>query len=143
VPHNLEQLNKQALLSTFKELANNEEGFRSIAEFEPVMLWMADAEGKSKFLNKNYLHFSGANDDSDLSALLRRCDEIREKIKLMDIEYRGQKLGTITISIDVALFPDHGETSENLTSAADAAMYIAKRNGRDQVVLAQKPTIPH
>jgi PAS domain S-box-containing protein len=50
-------------------LATNEEGFRTIAEFSPVMLWMADATGKSQFLNKKYLQFIGANDDSNLAAL--------------------------------------------------------------------------
>jgi diguanylate cyclase (GGDEF)-like protein/PAS domain S-box-containing protein len=67
--------------------------------------------------------------------LLHRCNEIREKAKLLDIELRGQKLGKITISVGAVLFPIHGETADNLISAADAAMYIAKHNGRDRVIM--------
>ena len=36
----------------------------------------------------------------------------------------------------VAAFPEHGEVGGALLRAADAALYRAKREGRDQVVLA-------
>jgi diguanylate cyclase (GGDEF)-like protein len=42
----------------------------------------------------------------------------------------------VTISVGVAGFPDHGTTSEALITAADAAMYEAKRAGRNRVVEA-------
>lgn len=71
----------------------------------------------------------------DKDKLLGRCDDIRKKTKILSIEHRGQKLGTITISVGAALFPEHAENPQTLISAADAAMYCAKRNGRDQVVL--------
>ena len=74
----------------------------------------------------------------DEKDLLSRCDDIRNKTKLLKIEHRGQMLGTITISIGAALFPMHGETPENLISTADVAMYVAKHKGRDQVILGQK-----
>lgn len=71
--------------------------------------------------------------------LLRRCEDIRKKTQLLNIDHRGQKLGTITISIGAALFPVHGETPDQLIIAADTAMYSAKHNGRDQVILAPLP----
>ena len=37
-----------------------------------------------------------------------------------------------SLSIGVALCPAHGTTVEELMSKADAAMYVAKRNGKDQ-----------
>lgn len=43
---------------------------------------------------------------------------------------------SITLSIGVAAFPGHGETSEALLAAADAALYQAKKKGRDCVVAA-------
>ena len=36
----------------------------------------------------------------------------------------------------VAAFPEHGGVGSALLRAADAALYRAKREGRDQVILA-------
>jgi len=79
----------------------------------------------------------------DEQDLLNRCEDIRNKTKLLKIEHRSQKLGTITISIGAVLFPIHGDSPETLINAADTAMYAAKHRGRDQVVLGQKSlTVP-
>ncbi len=43
---------------------------------------------------------------------------------------------TVTISLGVASFPQHGSTAEAILSAADAALYRAKAEGRDRVVTA-------
>jgi PleD family two-component response regulator len=45
-------------------------------------------------------------------------------------------MGMITISVGVAAFPEHGTSPKELMAAADAALYEAKRGGRDQVVVA-------
>jgi diguanylate cyclase (GGDEF)-like protein len=42
----------------------------------------------------------------------------------------------ITVSIGVAIFPEDGETNADLINHADIALYQAKKNGRNQVVLA-------
>lgn len=44
--------------------------------------------------------------------------------------------GPITASIGVAGYPDHGKTEEQLLRAADEAMYMAKRSGRNRVRVA-------
>ncbi|AEG00776.1 sensor domain-containing diguanylate cyclase [Methylomonas methanica] len=77
----------------------------------------------------------------DEENLLRRGESIRKSAKQLMIEHRDQKLGTITISLGLALFPMHGQTLEQLISAADTAMYQAKKQGRDQVVLAENHLI--
>ena len=48
----------------------------------------------------------------------------------------------ITLSIGVASAPDHGDGYEELFSAADAALYAAKRTGRDAVTPAGMPDGP-
>jgi diguanylate cyclase (GGDEF)-like protein len=44
--------------------------------------------------------------------------------------------GTVTLSIGAAEFPLHGASLESLIAGADAALYHAKRLGRDRVVRA-------
>jgi diguanylate cyclase (GGDEF)-like protein len=44
--------------------------------------------------------------------------------------------GRMTVSVGAAEYPTHGETPEELIASADAAMYQAKGEGRDRVVLA-------
>jgi diguanylate cyclase (GGDEF)-like protein len=48
----------------------------------------------------------------------------------------GQLLGAITLSLGVAVYPLHGATGEVVLQAADAALYRAKQQGRNRVVVA-------
>jgi diguanylate cyclase (GGDEF)-like protein len=43
----------------------------------------------------------------------------------------------VTVSIGVASYPEHGETAEAVIAAADAALYRAKRGGRNETVMAR------
>jgi diguanylate cyclase (GGDEF)-like protein len=45
----------------------------------------------------------------------------------------------VGVSVGVALFPEHGEESDGLLSAADAALYEAKREGKGRVCVAREP----
>ncbi|TAK56633.1 MAG: sensor domain-containing diguanylate cyclase [Dehalococcoidia bacterium] len=47
-----------------------------------------------------------------------------------------QPVGPVTISIGVALFPDHGRDFSALIDVADRAMYASKEAGRNRVTLA-------
>ncbi len=38
---------------------------------------------------------------------------------------------TVSASIGIAIYPDHGETAEQLVKIADAAMYLAKHSGKN------------
>jgi diguanylate cyclase (GGDEF)-like protein len=42
----------------------------------------------------------------------------------------------VTVSIGVAVFPDHGQELDDVVAAADLAMYQAKREGRDRIAVA-------
>ncbi len=59
------------------------------------------------------------------------ADRVRERLA-------AEKLpgGAVTLSFGVAEFPAHGDIGETLIAIADAALYQAKREGRDRVVLA-------
>jgi len=67
---------------------------------------------------------------------LRRAEQIREGLRDLYLEHDGKSLGTLTLSLGIAFFPEHGRSPEQLLRAADAALYQAKRGGRDRVVVA-------
>lgn len=52
-----------------------------------------------------------------------------------NLEHEGRSLGPITISAGVAAYPDHGASVSSLLEAADRALYAAKSDGRDRVVI--------
>jgi len=74
--------------------------------------------------------------DATAADARRRADQLRGMIKGLQLSHRGQPLGPLQCSIGVSAYPDHGSTGEELLRAADAALYRAKREGRDQVVVA-------
>jgi diguanylate cyclase (GGDEF)-like protein/PAS domain S-box-containing protein len=65
-----------------------------------------------------------------------RAERLRSKMRELNIMYQGKSLGMVTFSVGVAAFPEHGMSPKDLMASADAALYEAKRGGRDQVALA-------
>ena len=72
----------------------------------------------------------------EAAGLARRiCSAIEEE------DFFGKEAlpdGRFTISLGVAAMPDNAENKQDLIEAADKALYQAKKQGRDQVVLAKK-----
>lgn len=65
--------------------------------------------------------------------------EVADRIRgLVNAETpRGAADGvTVSVSIGIAAFPEHGDTPEAIIAAADGALYQSKRDGRNRVVLA-------
>jgi diguanylate cyclase (GGDEF)-like protein/PAS domain S-box-containing protein len=71
-----------------------------------------------------------------IGAASKRAELLREGLKHLTVRHAGQVLGKITVSIGVSAFPDHGATVEELVRAADKALYRAKEEGRDRIVVA-------
>jgi diguanylate cyclase (GGDEF)-like protein/PAS domain S-box-containing protein len=78
---------------------------------------------------------------ADLEASRARGERLRSKMRELTIMYQGKSLGIVTISVGVASFPQHGTSPKELMASADAALYQAKRDGRDQVAVASSPVI--
>jgi diguanylate cyclase (GGDEF)-like protein len=57
------------------------------------------------------------------------AERLRQAIKTMPIPVAGN----ITASIGVAVCPSHAQNVRDLMAGADAALYEAKRAGRDRV----------
>jgi diguanylate cyclase (GGDEF)-like protein/PAS domain S-box-containing protein len=75
---------------------------------------------------------------ADLEAAYARAERIRSKLHELAVLHRGQSLGMITVSVGVAALPLHGTAPNDLLAVADAALYRAKRDGRDRVVRAER-----
>ena len=73
--------------------------------------------------------------------LLRRAEQLREGIKHISVPYEGRDLNGLTMSLGIAMFPTHGASGQRVVNAADAALYEAKRTGRDRVVVASSDDI--
>ncbi len=73
---------------------------------------------------------------ASLQATQSRAEKIRANLRELTILHRGQSLGPITASIGVAALPMHGTSPKEVLAAADAALYRAKSEGRDRVVVA-------
>jgi diguanylate cyclase (GGDEF)-like protein len=71
------------------------------------------------------------------SEALQVAERMREAV-----EQRVNENGTwgqqVTVSVGVATFPEDGATAEAVLEAADQALYVAKRQGRNRVVGARK-----
>jgi len=72
----------------------------------------------------------------------RRAEELRDEIKRLRVSDKGRLLGPITASFGMAGYPEHGLAGNLLLRAADTALYRAKREGRDRVVIAVPAEVP-
>ena len=75
--------------------------------------------------------------EASLADAERRAEELRGEIKRLRVSDKGRLLGPVTISIGLAAYPEHGLAGDTLLHAADAALYRAKREGRDRVVIGE------
>lgn len=77
---------------------------------------------------------------ANLAVTQARAEALRSGVKLLRLEHQGESLGSITCSFGVASFPEHGQTLGELVAVADAALYEAKKLGRDRVVTSEQMT---
>ena len=64
-----------------------------------------------------------------------RAEVLGSEIRQLTLMHDGQYMGGVTVSVGVAIYPDHGEDAKQVLKAADQALYQAKDNGRDCVVV--------
>lgn len=78
--------------------------------------------------------------DADGDVALHRAEALRAAVECLELSFHGSVLGTLTISIGVALYPEHGRSPNDVLRSADQALYVAKRNGRNRAQLAATST---
>lgn len=74
----------------------------------------------------------GANE----TILKQRATKLCQETRSLQVDYAGQTLPVVTISIGGAVFPRHGSNSKELIRVADEQLYAAKAAGRDQAIIA-------
>jgi diguanylate cyclase (GGDEF)-like protein len=72
--------------------------------------------------------------DTEIDAALEIAERVR--VAIAEISLPGTDV-SVTASIGVAGFPAHASTLDRLERLADAALYLAKRQGRNRVELAE------
>ena len=75
--------------------------------------------------------------DAFLETARQRAEYLREQVKGVHVHDLGLSLAGITLSLGVAIYPQHGRTMEAVMRAADTALYRAKQEGRNRVVVAE------
>ncbi len=74
--------------------------------------------------------------DSSSQQAAIRADLLRLEVKNLLLQYKNQVLGSITLSIGIAAFPEHGSIAVELLKIADQCLYESKARGRDTVTVA-------
>jgi diguanylate cyclase (GGDEF)-like protein/PAS domain S-box-containing protein len=75
--------------------------------------------------------------EASLADLWSRANQLRDSFKKITLDMDGNPIGPATLSIGIAVFPDHAAGAERLIQLADAAAYQAKSEGGDRVMIAR------
>lgn len=65
-----------------------------------------------------------------------RANALRLEVKALQLAHEDKALGSVTVSIGIAAFPDHASTPQQLLQVADSCLYKSKAQGRDMATLA-------
>lgn len=65
------------------------------------------------------------------------AERIIKAVSSIPFRFRGKNI-QLTTSVGIAIFPEHGETVEELVAHADSAMYIAKKQGKNTWTIYDK-----
>lgn len=70
---------------------------------------------------------------SDINGARMVAERIRSRVYDLAIEHGANDCGRVTVSIGIAVAPQHGISPDHLFSNADAALYAAKNQGRNRL----------
>lgn len=70
---------------------------------------------------------------ADRDSALAAAEKLRQAVEMAALPHGASEAGRVTTSVGVAVFPEDGRDLGALVDAADAALYAAKRAGRNTV----------
>ncbi len=74
--------------------------------------------------------------EASIDVARERAESIRAAVQAMTVSHLQRTIGDVTVSIGLAMFPAHAGDGGRLKQLADAALYSAKREGRNRVEVA-------
>lgn len=77
--------------------------------------------------------------EMQLDGAIERAELVRRRVSEICLDFAGEELSEITVSVGVAMYPQHAKTMELLLRGADRALYEAKHQGRNRTVVAGQP----
>lgn len=75
--------------------------------------------------------------EMDQEVAIRRATELLQATRDLSVMHEGQILPQITVSVGIAVFPEHSVDTDQLIGTADGALYLAKHAGRDRYAIAE------
>jgi len=76
--------------------------------------------------------------ETDVDGAITTAEKVRDAIRSEPFGDARERHVSLTVSIGVAVYPQHGDTYAALVESADQAMYRAKQLGRDRIAVAEK-----
>ena len=74
--------------------------------------------------------------DADGKSCALVAERIRQAVMMMVVPSNTEKpLPQLTVSMGIAIYPDHGATLDEVVQASDKALYESKRTGRNRITL--------
>ncbi len=78
---------------------------------------------------------------ADSRAAVAVAERIRRTVASQAVMLDGKAVQNLSLSLGTAVFPRDGDSREALVQAADQALYVAKRTGRNRVVRSDAPPV--
>jgi len=74
---------------------------------------------------------------ADSRAAMAVAERVRRTVASQAVLLDGKAVSNLSVSLGISVFPRDGDTREALVQAADQALYVAKRTGRNRVVRSE------
>jgi diguanylate cyclase (GGDEF)-like protein len=126
-------------LDNFKQINDtfgHQRGDEILVEFaERVKLALREVDTFARYGGEEFICLLA---ETDMMGAITTAEKIREAISAEPFGDAPERQVSLTVSIGIASYPEHGESYAALVESADQAMYRAKQLGRDRVTVAEK-----